>query len=181
MTFDLRELPKLLTDLYAIVARLEEIAPGRKFTPDGHLVGSIGETVAAYAYQLELLPASVKQHDARAADGRLVQIKLTQGQSVALSYTCEHLLVLQLDRTRGFIEVYNGPGAPVWERIEAKRGVGQQRQIRLSALRGLAGVGTDRILPRMRPFPAILPKVLAVAGVEFAPVMGPGTGTWDPA
>lgn len=48
MTFEFRELPKLLSDLYVIVAKLEALAPGRKFTPDGHLVGSIGEAVAAY-------------------------------------------------------------------------------------------------------------------------------------
>jgi YD repeat-containing protein len=167
MTFDLRELPKLLTDLYAIVARLEELAPGRKFTPDGHLVGSIGEAVAAFAYQLELLPASVKQHDAKASDGRLVQIKLTQGQSVALSYDCEHLLVLQLDQRRGFVEVYNGPGAPVWERIEAKKGIGQQRQIRLSTLCSIASTGSNRALPQVQPLPDILPKALEAAGVEF--------------
>jgi hypothetical protein len=33
--FDLAELPKLLTDLYAIVTRLEELAPGRKFSAAG--------------------------------------------------------------------------------------------------------------------------------------------------
>ncbi|WP_191970182.1 DUF6998 domain-containing protein [Methylobacterium planeticum] len=172
MTFDLRELPRLLTDLYAIVARLEELAPGRKFTPDGHLVGSIGEAVAAYAYGLELLPASVKQHDAQASNGRLVQIKLTQGQSVALSYDCEHLLVLQLDQKRGFVEVYNGPGAPVWARIESKRGIGQQRQIRLSTLRSIAEAVPGAALPQLRPLPDILPKALEAAGVEFNPENG---------
>ena len=167
MTYDLRELPKLLTDLYAIVSRLEELAPGRKFTPDGHLVGSIGEAVAAYAYGLELLPASVKQHDAKAPDGRLVQIKLTQGQSVALSYDCEHLLVLQLDQKRGFVEVYNGPGAQVWARIESKRGAGQQRQIRLSTLRVIAQEAPGTALLQVQPLPEILPKALEAAGVEF--------------
>ena len=150
MSYDLGELPKLLNDLYDVVSRLEAIAPGRKFTPDGHLVGSIGETVAAYAYGLELLPASVKQHDARTRDGRCVQIKLTQGTSVALSYDCEHLLVLQLSRSTGFIEVYNGPGAPVWQEIESKAAVGRQRQITLSRLRTFPPIAA-----RDQPYPSI--------------------------
>jgi hypothetical protein len=166
VTFDLSELPRLLSDLYVIVARLEEIAPGRKFTPDGHLVGSIGEAVAAYAYGLELLTGSNKAHDARAHDGRLVQIKLTQGKVVAISYDCEHLLVLQLDREKGFIEVYNGPGAPVWQTIAHNADVGRQRQISAAALRRFS-VATGLALPQLQAFPAILPKALQAAGVQF--------------
>ena len=41
------EIPSLVQDLYSIVDRLEELFPGRRFTPDGHLVGSIGEVLAA--------------------------------------------------------------------------------------------------------------------------------------
>jgi hypothetical protein len=65
----------LISQLYAVVASLEEEFEGRKFTPDGHLVGSIGEVVAAYAFNLKLLPASNATHDAEAPDGTLVQIK----------------------------------------------------------------------------------------------------------
>jgi len=41
------EIPSLFQELYSIVDRLEELFPGRRFTPDGHLVGSIGEVLAA--------------------------------------------------------------------------------------------------------------------------------------
>ena len=74
-----REVSELLASLYDIVARLEEFFPGRKFTPDGHLVGAIGEVIAAQMFDLELLPASNPGHDAVTGDGRRVQIKLTQG------------------------------------------------------------------------------------------------------
>ena len=46
---------RLIRDLYQIVARLEEAFPGRRFTPDGHLVGSLGEVFAAERYGLTLL------------------------------------------------------------------------------------------------------------------------------
>ncbi len=39
-------LPKLVADIYRAVADLEKLYPGGKFTPDGHLVGSIGEVIA---------------------------------------------------------------------------------------------------------------------------------------
>ncbi len=55
-TMRLDEVPRLVGRLYDIVDRLEELFPGRKFTPDGHLVGSIGEVIAANLYGWELLP-----------------------------------------------------------------------------------------------------------------------------
>jgi len=41
------KLPEPVADIYWAVVRLEVLYPGRKFTPDGHLVGSIGEVIAA--------------------------------------------------------------------------------------------------------------------------------------
>jgi len=49
------KIPQLIKRLYEIVAELESLYPGRKFTPDGHLVGSIGEVIAAHNYDLILL------------------------------------------------------------------------------------------------------------------------------
>ena len=40
--------------LIDIVRQLEQEFPGRHFTLDGHLVGSIGEVMAAYYYGIEL-------------------------------------------------------------------------------------------------------------------------------
>ncbi len=41
------EIPSIVQEPYSIVDRLEELFPGRRFTTDGHLVGSIGEVLAA--------------------------------------------------------------------------------------------------------------------------------------
>ncbi|MCE2577284.1 DUF6998 domain-containing protein [Gluconacetobacter entanii] len=149
------EIPVLIAQLYQIVDRLEQIVPGRKFTPDGHLVGSIGEAVAEYSYGLTLLPASFKQYDAIGAESRHVQIKLTQGNSVAISYACDHLLVLHLDRHKGFSEVYNGAGAPVWDQIHHKADHGRQRSIRLTQLRKIAALSPSPAIPQIRPFPSL--------------------------
>jgi hypothetical protein len=83
---DWTKVTRFLEDLYTASDGLEQLFPGRKFTLDGHLVGSIGEVVAAYIFDLDLNPASTQGHDAKAKDGRRVEIKLTQGNSVALRH-----------------------------------------------------------------------------------------------
>ena len=40
--------------LYEISHELEDLFPGRHYTPDGHMIGSIGEALAASYYDLEL-------------------------------------------------------------------------------------------------------------------------------
>ena len=101
--------------LYAISRELEQLFPGRHYTPDGHMVGSIGEALAASWYGLELFTAGAETHDAKAPDGRLVQIKATQIDRVALSSEPEWLLVMKIHHDGIFIEEYNGPGALAWE------------------------------------------------------------------
>lgn len=81
----MKETVEDLLALQAIVGRLETRYPGRKFTLDGHLVGSIGEVWAACIFDLRLLPPSEATHDAVASEGRLVQVKATQGNTVAIS------------------------------------------------------------------------------------------------
>ena len=74
-----KRLGELRASLYRIVDCLEVMFPGRRFTPDGHLVGSIGEVLAARTFGVELLPGCAPDHDARTDDGPRVQIKFTQG------------------------------------------------------------------------------------------------------
>jgi hypothetical protein len=144
-----KQIPALVGRLYAVVAELEALFPGRPFTPDGHLVGSLGEVLGAAYYNLELLPCSSECHDARACDGRQVQIKATQGQQVAMRSACDHLLVLRLTKDGTAEEIYNGPGEPAWTAAGPMQRNGQ-RPIRLSTLRGLMrAVREDQRLRRV--------------------------------
>ena len=120
--------------LYAISRELEQLFPGRHYTPDGHMVGSIGEALAASWYGLELFTAGAETHDAKAPDGRLVQIKATQIDRVALSSEPEWLLVMKIHHDGIFIEEYNGPGALAWEHCGKMQKNGQ-RPISLAALK----------------------------------------------
>lgn len=115
----------------------ETMFQGRHFTPDGHLVGSLGECLAAYYYGLELLPASSAGADA-IKDGLRIEIKATQGSRVGLRSAPDHLLVLKLDRTGGFVEIYNGSGWTVWQRLKDRpRPSNGQYQISLASLKAL--------------------------------------------
>lgn len=64
--------------MYSIIKELENKFPGRPFTPDGHMVGSLGEVLVAERYSLQLLKPSAKTHDAVDSLGRNIQIKATQ-------------------------------------------------------------------------------------------------------
>ncbi|MHC4705518.1 MAG: DUF6998 domain-containing protein [Planctomycetota bacterium] len=145
----IENIPALVRQLYKIVEELEYYFPGRKFTPDGHLVGSIGEVIAAAKYGVELLPASAEGHDAKAPDGRLVQIKATQGTRVALRSEPEHLIVLFIERNGETRELYNGPGRYVWEQCGKMQKNGQ-RPISLSKINKLQLHVTEieRVSPR---------------------------------
>jgi hypothetical protein len=110
MSKDLRAIPALIGALFRIVHELSEISE-RPFTPDGHLVGSIGEVVAADTYDLVLERCSNESFDATTRDGRTVEIKLTGGKKVSVSsegMPPNILIVLKLDPKNGFSEIYNG-------------------------------------------------------------------------
>ncbi|MEX0827865.1 MAG: hypothetical protein WD005_02830 [Haliea sp.] len=138
----------LLTTLYETVDQLEGMFPGRKFTPDWHLVGSIGEVIAAYMFDLSLFSNSYAGHDAESQDGTLVQIKFTQGnRAAAIRSEPVHLIVLRLTHERDVEIVYNGPGSQPWN-TAGKRQSNGQRCMNLSRLRKLnASVAVSAQLP----------------------------------
>jgi hypothetical protein len=139
--------PELVQRLYALVAEFEALFPGRKFTPDGHLVGSIGEVIAAHRYDLFLYAASSAAHDGSAKDGRQVEVKATQGDTVALRAEPHHLIVLHLNKQGEATEVFNGPGSLAWQSCGVMQKNGQ-RPISLSKLRKLmAQVTQSQRLP----------------------------------
>ena len=127
----------LLRSIYDAVDALEAMFPGRHFTPDGHMVGSLGEALAAHHYGIKLSPASSQCHDG-VCESRQVQVKVTQGNRIALSGEPEHLLVLRLNRDGSFVEEYNGPGALPWKLVAHKpRPKNGQYQLSLVTLRKL--------------------------------------------
>lgn len=150
---DWSEVRNLLDALYAATDRLETIFPGRKFSLDGHLVGSIGEVLAAYMFDLDLFRGSTKGHDAAARGGRSVEVKLTQQKSVAIRHQPDHLIVLRRERGKPLEVVYNGPGKRAWDQAGKKQSNGQ-RPIGVAKLRALMlSVAQADRLRQIRPSP----------------------------
>lgn len=118
---DHNEFQRLIKQLYSTVSDLESMFPGRHFTPDGHMVGSIGECLVADAYGLELMAASNKGYDAVAENGKQIEIKATQAKSVAFRSEPEHSIIIKILPNGQFEEAYNGPGNMIWKQFEGKK------------------------------------------------------------
>ena len=102
-------LPSPVSTIYRAVQELSALYPGRPFTPDGHMVGSIGEVIAAEAFGLTLYPPSQATHDAFDEQGD-VQIKMTGGTCISMYSCCDRLLVLRVVNPQEAEVVYDGPG-----------------------------------------------------------------------
>ncbi len=137
------ERQQLVAEIFMACARLSEIT-GRPVSPDGHLVGSIGEALAAELFDLELSPPSNEGFDAVEKEGRTVEIKTTTRSAVALSARgtrAERLIVLCLSSS-GEVEVaYDGSAADAW-RIAGPEQKNGQRRLGLARLRAIGGPGT---------------------------------------
>ena len=148
--------PELVRAIYAAVSELEAMFPGRKFTPDGHMVGSLGEALAAHHYRVQLHGASFECHDGL-CEGKNVQVKATQGDRIAITARPEMLLVLKLHPDGSFTEVYNGAGHRVWSLVSHKpRPKNNQYPVSIAQLRRLmAHVPLEERLLRQISNPSI--------------------------
>ena len=137
-----------IKELYKITNELESSYPGRKFTIDGHLVGSIGEVIVAEHYGLELLPNSTQMHDAVSNDGKHVQIKATQVNQIAITSQPDYLIVIKLLPDGTWEEIYNGPGKPAWDNAGKLQKNGQ-RSISLNKLKSLMDPARKNVINRV--------------------------------
>ena len=136
----------IMRKLFQIVEQIEtEYADyNRKFTIDGHLIGSIGEVIVAEAFDLELEKNSTPVIDAHTKDGtnRTVQIKATQIDRVSFSSKHENedapdqVIVISIDKAGNWTLEYNGPGKLVYENLCKPQKNGQS-QVSLTKLRRL--------------------------------------------
>ena len=129
---------KNVRNLYFIVNELEDMFPGRPFTPDGHLVGSLGECLVADAYELKLMSPSNKGYDALTKDGKKVEIKATQATSVAFRSCPDYTIIIRILKDGTFEECFNGPGLLIWEQFkDRKKPSNGQYQISINKVKRL--------------------------------------------
>ena len=88
---------------------------GDGLTPEGVLVGALGEVLAEQKYDLELLPPKTQAFDAVDGKGRKVEIRCSQGNSAMIKKGSAGgvLLVLKLLPDGTIEEVFNGPASVV--------------------------------------------------------------------
>ena len=148
-----------LKQLFQIVEQLEtEYADyNRKFTIDGHLIGSIGEVLVAEAFDLKLEDPGKPVIDAETKDGKTVQIKATTTDRVAFSIQAgskiipDYVIVIRIEKEgekRGKPElIYHGLGEIVFEELRKKKlQKNGQIQISLAMLRRLNRLEANRLL-----------------------------------
>jgi hypothetical protein len=101
-----------ITDLLAIVAKLQRTYPTRRFTLDGRLVGDIGEVLSCELYQITLLDSSASRYDAVTSNDWHVQIKTTMQNSLTFpsDFTPDYYLGIKVHQDGTVEEIYNGPG-----------------------------------------------------------------------
>lgn len=116
-------IPRAIRQLLAVVQALRQRYPKKRFTLDGRLVGDLGEALAEENYDLELFDRVQKHHDARASDGRLVQIKATMQSSLTfpVDHVPDYYLGIQIHTDGNFTEVFNGPGRIARETVSSRK------------------------------------------------------------
>ena len=108
-----------------------------KCTPDGHLVGAFGQIAAKLAFGLEF-GADTDEHNCTWSDGRnrvAVQARCTGAGTIALRREPAHLIALEVLPSGSFTLLYNGPGKPVWQKIQHQKAA--QKVISRNVLREL--------------------------------------------
>ena len=121
-----KSITEIIQDLFETVRELELRYPGRKFSIDGHLLGSLGEVIAAEHYGLTLLKNSFEKHDAIDKQNRMVQIKATQINRIAISSEPDYLIVIKIAPDGNWSEIYNGAGSRVWNNAGKMQKNGQR-------------------------------------------------------
>jgi hypothetical protein len=132
---DAREFKKKIADIYKIANELGRAFDINTCTPDGHLLGAIGQIAAKIAFNLKF-GSQNEEHNCTGSIGVKkvnVQVRCTGRNSVALRKEPEHLIAMEIGETGRIRLLFNGPGQYVWRRIEHQRN--PQKYVSSKALR----------------------------------------------
>ena len=116
-------IPEAIKQLLQITKQLHNEYPKRRFTLDGRLVGDIGEVLAEVEYDIELYDGLQKHHDAKASDGRQVQIKATMKDSLTfpVDHVPDYYLGIKIEHDGTLTEIFNGPGSVASEAVKNRQ------------------------------------------------------------
>ncbi len=104
----------IIASVFAAQRSLRALAPEYKWAGLGNLLGDFGEFVAMHGYGLTKASSGSDGYDARTADGRSVQVKTNHAATqIGFRGQADLLLVLHVQASGEFEEIYFGPFAPV--------------------------------------------------------------------
>src|SRR4030042_3679091 len=120
---DAREFKKKIAEVYNIANELGKAFDIDRCTPDGHLLGAIGQIAAKIAFKLEFGSPKAGHNCTWSADSKKVNVQVgCSGRgSIPLRKEPEHLIALEIGETGRIRLLFNGPGHYVWSRIEHQR------------------------------------------------------------
>jgi hypothetical protein len=112
--------------IFQAVEDLKREFPDREFTPDGRMVGDLGEVIAWLEYDLRLDDTRRPGHDATTSDGRRVQIKATFQDQLVFKTVPGHYLGFKLYPNGRHEEIFNGPAQIIHDHYVHRKGIGKK-------------------------------------------------------
>jgi hypothetical protein len=123
MGMDAKEFKQKIAAIYEIAYELGNVFEIDKCTPDGHLLGTIGQIAAKIGFRLKF-GSEEEGNNCTWSDGAKkinVQVVCSGRGNIALRRKPEHLIALEIASNGSIRLLFNGPGKLVWERIQHQR------------------------------------------------------------
>ena len=120
---DATEFKQKIAEIYTIANELGDAFGIDTCTPDGHLLGAIGQIAAKIAFGLEF-GSEEEEHNCSWSDGVRkinVQVRCSGRGNIALRREPEYLIALEIAPNGSIRLLFNGPGKLVWERIDHQK------------------------------------------------------------
>lgn len=139
----LNDLKRAIKHLYVTVKKLNSAFPDKPFTPDGRMVGDIGEAIAAIKFDVVIDKKLRRDWDGYRVDSygnkHEVQIKTTQKDETYLKKPPHEgeLLVFKIFKDGNYKCYYNGKIMRVWKSIKQKPDNTGAKFIKLNKLQQL--------------------------------------------
>ncbi|OGF62205.1 hypothetical protein A2926_00090 [Candidatus Giovannonibacteria bacterium RIFCSPLOWO2_01_FULL_44_40] len=123
----INQLKEAIKDLYSSVAKLRAVFPGKPFTPDGRIVGDIGEAIAALKFNVVLDRKLRRDWDGYRIDSSgkkcEVQVKTTQKDETYLKKPPHEgdLIVFKIFDNGEWECCYDGKIMRVWNSLAKQK------------------------------------------------------------
>jgi hypothetical protein len=154
--------------MFEAQSALQRVFPKRLFTPDGRMIGDIGEAIAEIDYQVTVDAKSRKHWDGRRNDACTgcseVQVRATQKDETYVKESPENgcLLVFRIFPDGSWECCYNGSAWRVWKSLAARKADDTNAKfIKLGELRKLneSVEESERVAKRQSEDPDLLSTV----------------------